>query len=159
VGGVVGQTGTWWCENHFAKNLGGIWVCLDNNCAQNAALNQIISCGKSYQVCSPNSSTSCSITNGAGQKTCNSAGSGYGSCTATSCSLGYVVSNGQCVMSSAYSDIKTVAASVGGVVGQTGTWWCENHFGKNLGGNWVCLAGSCSSTVSFNQSITCAKKK
>lgn len=57
-----------------------------------------------------------------------------------------------------YKQIETVRASVGGVRGQTGTWWCENHFGVNLGGTWVCLDNNCASDAVLGQQIKCGKR-
>lgn len=48
------------------------------------------------QTCSPLSSTSCPIENGAGSRTCNLLGSAYGSCTLQSCAAGYQINGNQC---------------------------------------------------------------
>ena len=42
--------------------------------------------------------------------------------------------------------------------GRTGQWWCDNHFGVNLGGDWQCLSvsgGSCSSDAPQGSDVTC----
>ncbi len=47
------------------------------------------------------------------------------------------------------------------VLGQTGKWWCDHHFGFNLGGQWQCLevtnGGNCLSTAPKNSMVTCVK--
>ena len=54
---------------------------------------------------------------------------------------------------------QTVAASSGPTAGQTGQWWCDNNFGANLGGKWLCLGttgtGSCSADVGAGTQIAC----
>lgn len=47
-------------------------------------------------VCAPNSSASCLVTNGSGQKMCNSTGTSYGSCIVKSCNTGYMHISGSC---------------------------------------------------------------
>lgn len=54
-------------------------------------------------------------------------------------------------------DVKKVTTTVGGVAGQTGKWWCDNHFGKNLGGVWTCLGNRCSIRLRTNEVVQCAK--
>jgi hypothetical protein len=42
-----GQTGAWWCENHFGANLGGIWDCIDSSggsCASDAPAGGVVTC-------------------------------------------------------------------------------------------------------------------
>lgn len=46
--------------------------------------------------------------------------------------------------------------------GRTGKWWCDNHFGKNLGGWWRCRgvsgqSGSCSATVPNDEVVSCSQ--
>ncbi len=53
-------------------------------------------CKDNVTACTPNSKASCTITNGSGQKTCNSAGTAYGSCVAVSCNTGYALNAGSC---------------------------------------------------------------
>ncbi|MFZ3228990.1 MAG: hypothetical protein WA160_02205, partial [Pseudobdellovibrio sp.] len=50
------------------------------------------------QICTPNSVQSCPITNGTGQKKCNSQGSSWDACTPTTCQYGYVKSGNSCVL-------------------------------------------------------------
>ena len=49
-------------------------------------------------VCTAGSTQTCSVVNGVGQRTCNAAGSGYGSCQVVSCNSGYTNQNGSCVV-------------------------------------------------------------
>lgn len=105
---AAGRTGTWWCENHFGKNLGGEWKCRGV--------------------------------------------SGGGSCSTT-------VSGGELVSCSQYDDVQSVAVYAPGA-GRTGAWWCDNHFGKNLGGTWDCLRVSgarCSDDGPSGASVTCGR--
>lgn len=48
-------------------------------------------------TCAPNKKESCTVANGAGTKTCNAAGTGFGSCVVETCSSGYYKKNGACV--------------------------------------------------------------
>lgn len=129
------------------------------------------------QVCSPNTNVVCTVANGQGQKICNAEGSSYGTCVTTSCNDGYELRGGQCVCTTCNSDetlrtrqcavspasnefaeTQTVTVQAGGVPGQNGTWWCENHFGKNLGGTWVCLDENCSNDAITGQVIKCGRR-
>ena len=49
------------------------------------------------QVCSPNSTGTCSVPNGSGTRTCDNLGSGWSGCSATACNAGYTLSGGTCV--------------------------------------------------------------
>lgn len=49
------------------------------------------------KICSPGQKQSCSVANGGGEKTCNSSGTGYGSCTVIRCNTGYENSNNLCI--------------------------------------------------------------
>lgn len=40
------------------------------------------------------------------------------------------------------NEVRQVRTSGGPVAARTGQWWCENHFGGNLGGYWSCTSGS-----------------
>lgn len=51
----------------------------------------------SPRICTPAASQSCVIPNGTGSRTCNSAGTAYGSCAATSCNSGFDLLNQSCV--------------------------------------------------------------
>jgi hypothetical protein len=54
-----------------------------------------------------------------------------------------------------------VNAGATSVPGQTGSWWCTNHFGANLGGVWDCLdvaGGSCAATVPAGADVSCRKR-
>ncbi len=55
VGGLSapGRTGEWWCDRHFAANLGGEWDCLrvaPGVCAQDAPRNSTVTCGRFFEV-------------------------------------------------------------------------------------------------------------
>lgn len=53
-------------------------------------------CTNDTRICAPNSTQSCAVSNGSGSKTCNSAGTAYSACTATSCNTGYILTTGSC---------------------------------------------------------------
>lgn len=84
----------------------GLKTCSANGLSESSCIaNSPISCESSFYlsngeclptICSPNSTTSCLITNGSGIKTCNSIGSAFGSCGANSCNPGYFLENGLC---------------------------------------------------------------
>ena len=77
------RTGQWWCDHHFANNLGGVWACVGNNCSQGIQYNETVIC-------------------------------------------------------QSYADVQTVKA-YSPANGRTGQWWCDHHFGDNVGGTWVCI--------------------
>ena len=104
VGGVSGQTGRWWCQSHFGRNLGGGWICISGNCDTDAYYNQEFTCEKRYAVAD------------------------------------------------------RVTAVVGGVSGQTGSWWCQNHFGNNLGGAWDCIGSRCSQDAVRGEVFDCGRR-
>jgi hypothetical protein len=104
------------------------------------------------QVCSPNSTVTCSIVNGSGAKTCNSDGSVYGACTTGSCNSGYYLSGGTCVAqvcnpnttqacvfmhATGSKTCDSQGASYGSC--NTGTT-CESGYHYSLG---VCVADTC----------------
>ena len=101
-GNVPGQTGSWWCSNHFGNNFGGKWDCLSDNCNKNVQMNEKIDCGKF-----------------------------------------------------SYKQTNFVNASIGDIPGQTGSWWCKNHFGNNIGGNWECYGNNCNANVKMNERVEC----
>lgn len=55
--------------------------------------------GGSPQACRPGGTTPCTVANGVGGKTCNAAGTAYGSCLASSCNAGYALVSGGCQVS------------------------------------------------------------
>lgn len=58
-----------------------------------------------------------------------------------------------------FSDVQIVNAYAT-APGQTGTWWCDAHFGGNLGGSWLCISvapGSCESTAPKNAAVQCGR--
>lgn len=57
-------------------------------------------------ICTANSTRSCTISNGSGQQTCNSSGSAWSSCLASSCNTGYTLQNGSCVAAQSSSSEK-----------------------------------------------------
>ena len=57
------------------------------------------------------------------------------------------------------SNIQTVRASVGGVTGQTGRWWCQNHFGNNLlSSTWDCIGSRCSQDAVRGEIFDCGRR-
>jgi hypothetical protein len=39
--------------------------------------------------------------------------------------------------------------------GQTGSWWCQTHFGGNLGGTWKCTDTNCNQDATLYQQVSC----
>lgn len=183
-----GRTGQWWCDNHFGGNLGGKWECAENtgsSCELQVPNNTHVSCGRlnddgttgfipygnsqptlgygridrvlvQYSAPGRTGKWWCDNHFGAnlgGNWQCRSV-SGGNSCDAT-------VPNQELVSCSQYSDVQTV--NIGGLnaPGRTGEWWCTNHFGGNLGGNWNCLSvsggASCSGDVASNAVVSCGR--
>ena len=58
-------------------------------------------------ICTPNSSQACSITNGAGVQTCNAQGSAFGSCNVANCNTGFTQSGNTCIDTTAPSLVVT----------------------------------------------------
>ena len=60
---------------------------------------------------------------------------------------------------SSYSDQQTVNV-YSSAPGRTGEWWCDAHFGGNLGGNWDCISvsgGSCGCDAPQGSNVTCGR--
>ncbi|MBI3524594.1 MAG: hypothetical protein HY066_08705 [Betaproteobacteria bacterium] len=185
-----GRTGQWWCTNNFGINLGGIWECAENTgsyCTSQAPNNTLIQCGKINQDGTTNYSPINNIKQGfgygrvervlvtqsaqgrtgkwwcdnnfganlGGNWKCRSV-TGANSCEST-------VPNNELVSCSKYDDSQTINVANLNAPGRTGQWWCTNHFGGNLGGNWDCLSviggGSCSTDVAANASVSCGRYK
>ncbi len=181
-----GQTGQWWCDNHFGNSIGGSWECVEgtnSSCNATAPLNSVVQCGR----LSADGSTSYDpylrpqspfgygqvqrvfVTQAASGATgkwwcdahfggnlggnwkCRSV-SGGNSCNSD-------VPSGEFVSCSLYESVQGMQA-YSESPGQTGQWWCNNHFGKNLGGSWDCMSvsgGSCGSTARLNSTVTCGR--
>ncbi len=54
-------------------------------------------------ICTANSTRSCTVANGLGQQTCNTSGSAWSSCLASTCNSGYTLQNGSCVVTQSTS--------------------------------------------------------
>ncbi|MBI2898008.1 MAG: hypothetical protein HYY06_30930 [Deltaproteobacteria bacterium] len=182
-----GRTGQWWCDNHFGGNLGGSWECIagtDSSCEEQAPRGTRIHCGRLGEdgttpfVPSPNRTKSpfgygevrhvlvrqpaegrtgqwwCDNHFGGnlgGRWKCRGV-SGGASCAATA-------PGGEMVSCSRYADVRTVEAYAS-APGQTGEWWCDAHFGRNLGGSWDCIragAAGCGSDVPVGVRVTCGR--
>ena len=79
--------------------------------------------------------------------------SGLGACFAT-------VPNGAVVACSQYEAVDTVNVGGNSAAGRTGQWWCDNHFGGNLGGSWDCRsvsAASCGAVTPNNATVKCGR--
>lgn len=85
-----------------------------------------------------------------GGAACSGIGSQVISCNTQACATAAAVPSG-------FSEVQSVSASVGGVAGQTGGWWCEVHFGENFGGRWECLNGGCDLPAAYGQTFQCGK--
>lgn len=58
---------------------------------------------------------------------------------------------------SRYAQVESVQITVGNIPGQTGHWWCENHFDRNLGPRWNCIGAHCDRDAVFGEMISCGK--
>jgi hypothetical protein len=79
--------------------------------------------------------------------------SGGNSCTAT-------VPNNELVSCSQYSDVRSLGVRNRSAAGRTGKWWCDMHFGRNLGGTWNCLSvtgSNCSRTSPNDSVVSCGR--
>lgn len=121
-----GQTGQWWCDNHFGGNLGGSWRCesvelygRSYSCGRTAPYNSVVTCSKRGSW--------------GGHQPGNPGGSNY----------------------------QSVYTSGGPVAARDGQWWCDSHFGGNLGGQWQCVStsrGSChSGYLPDNTQVSCQR--
>jgi hypothetical protein len=180
-----GRTGQWWCEKHFGGNLGGAWECVKApaDCAADVPANGKVTCGRlgadgSTPYCGSGEDggalgygrvESLLVTQSAPGRTglwwCQShfggnlggewkcrGVSGAHACTATA-------PNGELVTCSQYDDVQSVKVS-SPAPGQTGSWWCDQHFGKNLGGSWDCLRvvpGTCDADAAASATVTCGR--
>ena len=85
--------------------------------------------------------------------------SGGGQLTSNACAS--TVPAQEIVSCSPFQQIQSFAAT-NTAPGQTGQWWCDLHFGLNLGGAWQCLSvagspGACSADVTLGQSVSCGQ--
>jgi hypothetical protein len=101
----------------------GYGSCAINACNAGYTLTNGV-CTVTPKFCSPNSSVVCSENNGSGIKTCNMAGSGYGSCAINACNAGYTLTNGVCVQNVV---IQQKPAARGQVLGS-----CLYQLGENF---------------------------
>lgn len=75
------------------------------------------------KVCTPNSTTTCSVLNLMGTKTCNSSGTAYGNCvTGTTCASGYYFLGGICIQQTCNPNSSTSCPVTNG----TGTKTCTS---------------------------------
>ena len=77
-----------------------------------------------------------------------------------SAACGSTVPNKALVSCSKYKAVKTVDIGGGSAAGRTGQWWCNNHFGKHLGGTWDCRSvsgGACGAVAPNNSKVTCGR--
>lgn len=182
---AAGQTGQWWCDNHFGKNLGGAWQCIDSTggCGADTPQQGTVTCGRlgadgATPYCGHGQSAgafgygrveSVLVTQSApgqtGQWWCtNHLGNNLGGswkCRGVSGggACGSTVPNGELVSCSRYDDVQTVTVTAPGA-GQTGQWWCDHHFGVNLGGTWDCVgvsSGGCGQDVAAGGEVTCGR--
>ena len=59
-----------------------------------------------------------------------------------------------------WADLQTVNVRDNSAPGRTGQWWCNNHFGSNLGGAWECVEGTGSSSsaqVPATSNVQCGR--
>ena len=92
-------------------------------------------------VCSPNSTTSCSVLNGSGQKSCDATGSSYGSCVLTSCNSGFYQSGSTC-LAQVCSPQSVQACAVNNLVGKQTCNTTGSGFGACVTtGSTTCSAG------------------
>jgi LruC domain-containing protein len=93
-------------------------------------------------VCQPNLGYTCAVTGGSGSQTCNGSGTGYGTCTVTSCNSGYYQSGNSC-LAQVCSPGSNASCSV---ANGTGQMTCDN-LGSGYGG---CTVVSCNSGYTRN---------
>jgi hypothetical protein len=189
IGGssAPGRTGQWWCQNHFGGNLGGTWECVEGGgsyCTTQVPNNTNVQCGRlaadgttPYQGAGRTIApfgygrverylVTQSAPGRTGKWWCDNhfGGNfgGYWKCLSVSGlnSCGATVPNGELVSCSYYADVQSVNVGSLNAPGRTGTWWCDHHFGGNLGGTWDCLgvaSGSCSADAPANSTVTCGR--
>ena len=123
-----GQTGQWWCKEHFGGNLGGTWECLEGTgsyCTSQVPNHTEVQCGRLK----------------------DDGTTPYNGAARVVAPFGYGRIERHLVSESAD--------------GRTGEWWCDNHFGKNLGGDWKChnVSGlsSCSTRVPNHEVVSCSE--
>ncbi|MET0404703.1 MAG: hypothetical protein ABW123_19970, partial [Cystobacter sp.] len=182
-----GRTGQWWCDHFFGANVEGTWECVEgtgSSCSSPVPNSGNVRCGRlGSDGSTPYAGASRVIqplgygrverilvtqsapgrtgqwwcdqhfgTNFGGSWRCRDV-SGGGSCGAT-------VPNGELVSCSQYADVQSVNVGGNAGPGRTGQWWCDVHFGGNLGGTWDCLAatgGSCTADASPSSTVTCGR--
>ncbi len=88
-------------------------------------------------VCQPNIARSCAISGGNGTQSCNGSGSGYGTCTLTSCNSGFYQSGNSCIAQVCSPGSSTSCSIANGVAAQT----C-NSLGSAYG---ACTLSTCNS--------------
>ena len=76
------------CKQSGGSFVSGKCVCTSGSISQSGRC-----VPQPVQICSPNTVRSCPVTNGIGQQTCDSTGSGYGACTVKNCNSGFILSS------------------------------------------------------------------
>lgn len=136
TGSVNAPTGNL-CSNGAASaptTSGGLhrWTCAGNYAAP-------INCDAPDWACVPNVASDCSgsIANGSGTHTCNGSGTGFNTCTLTSCNSGFYTSGNTCIAQVCTPNQSASCAIANG----TGSKTC-NNIGSGYGG---CALQSCNS--------------
>lgn len=106
------------------------WTCAGNYSTATA-------CDAPDFVCSPNTTSACTINNGAGTQVCNGSGLGFGTCSLSTCNPGFYASGNSCL-----AQVCTPSATQScAIANGTGTQQCNN-----LGSRWHdCTVASCNS--------------
>jgi len=126
-GGSVGAPATNLCGFGTASSVsssGGLWrwTCAGNYSSPTA-------CTATDWACQPNISQSCAVSGGTGTQMCNGSGTGYGSCTVTSCNSGFYQSGNSCIAQVCTPGSTRSCAITNGTGNQT----CDN-LGASYGG-------------------------
>ncbi len=139
-GGSVAAPASSLCGLGTASSVnssGGLWrwTCAGDYSAATA-------CNTTDWTCQPNISRSCATTGGVGTEMCNGSGTGYGTCTVTSCNSGYYQSGNTCV-----AQVCTPGSTRSCTISNgTGNQTCDN-LGASYGG---CNLLSCNSGYAQN---------
>ena len=113
---------------------------------------QIESCNSGYllldgqcvpKACQPNAVATCVENNGAGNKTCNTKGTAFGSCVLNTCNAGYNLQNGTCVMNACASNSNVACSQNNG----TGNKVCNSQ-GTGYS---TCVLSACDSGYNFQK--------
>jgi hypothetical protein len=170
-----GRSGDWWCQNHFGGNFGGHWTCTAADglpCDQTLPEGATVTCAPQYATYQPRSAV-IRVEDDLGrtaQQWCDQLEPEGGTlwlCAAGrsgSCSESQVLGATVNCVSNRVSSLHFVDQQSVAVYdvkpGQTGAWWCDHHFGANLGGGWFCLEATsrdCRADSQLGDQVVCGR--